>query len=72
MTASVPKRVFLSRTLDGAGGSIYVKLLRQRLASGKRVPLLSPTHPLGSPFRACNVSPLLESIAHHFAVFRGR
>src|SRR5215510_9757296 len=46
----------------------FVKLLRLRLASGKQVPLPGPTHPLGSPFRARNFGPLLESIAHRFAV----
>jgi hypothetical protein len=50
----------------------FVKLLRLRLASGTRVLLPGPPHLLGSSFRACNVGPLLESIAHHFAVVQGR
>jgi hypothetical protein len=53
-------------------GSIYVKSLRLRLGSGTRVLLPGPPHLLGSSFHACNVGPLLESIAHHFAVVRGR
>jgi hypothetical protein len=48
----------------------FVKLLRPRLSSGKRVPLPSPTHPLGSPLRARNFGPTLESIPHLFAVLR--
>jgi hypothetical protein len=48
----------------------FVKLMRLRFASGKRVLPLS-LHPLGSPFRAGNFGPLLESIAHHFTVLRG-
>jgi hypothetical protein len=52
------------------GRSGFVKLLRPRLSLGKRVPLLSPTHLLGSPLRARNFGPTLESIPHLFAVLR--
>jgi hypothetical protein len=48
----------------------FVKLLRRRRALGKRVPLPGPTHPLGSPLRARNLAPTLESIPHLFAVLR--
>jgi hypothetical protein len=48
----------------------FVKLLRLRLASGKRVPLPGPSHLLGSPFRACDLGPMLEAMAHRFAVLR--
>ena len=46
----------------------FVKLLRLRRSSGKRVPLPGPTHPLGGPLRTCNFSPTLESLPHLFAV----
>ena len=49
----------------------FVKLLRLRLSSGKRVPLPSPPHPLGSPLRARNFGPTRESVSHLLAV-RGR
>src|SRR5215475_7562279 len=50
----------------------FVKLLRLRRSSGKWVPLSGPPHPLGSPIRARNVGPTLESIPHLFAVLRRR
>jgi hypothetical protein len=48
----------------------FVKLLRLRRSSGKRVPLPGPTHPLGRPLRARNFGPTRESIPHLFAVRR--
>jgi hypothetical protein len=48
----------------------FVKLLRLRLSSGKRVPFPGPTYPLGRPLRARNFGPMLESIPHLFAVRR--
>jgi Adenylate and Guanylate cyclase catalytic domain len=48
----------------------FVKLLRLRRSSGKRVPLPGPTHPLGGPLRTCHVSPTLEALPHLFAVLR--
>jgi hypothetical protein len=66
-------------TLLARGGTIptractptgFVKLLRLRRASGKRVPLPGPTHPLGSPLRARNFGPTLESLLHLVAVCR--
>ena len=40
----------------------FVKLLKRRRSSGKRVPLPGPTHRSGSPLRARNLAPTLESI----------
>ena len=54
---------------DGSGSG-FVKLLRLRRSSGKRVPLPGPTHPLGGPLRTCNFGPTLESLPHLFAVLR--
>jgi CheY-like chemotaxis protein len=51
-------------------GNGFVTLLRLRRPSGTRVPLPGPTHPLGSPLRASNFGPTLESIPHLFAVRR--
>jgi hypothetical protein len=48
----------------------FVKLLRLRRSSGKRVPLLGPTHPLGGPLHTGNFGPTFESIPHLFAVLR--
>src|SRR5262245_12870261 len=48
----------------------FVKLLRLRRSSGKRVPLLGPTRPLGGPFRTCNFRPTRESLPHLFAVLQ--
>src|SRR5262245_49171512 len=42
----------------------FVKLLRLRCASGKRVPLPSPIRPLGGPLRACHFGPTRESLPH--------
>ena len=69
-----------SRFLDEARGEAsqqhatpmqgFVKLLRLRHSSGKRVPLPGPTYPLGGPLRPCNFGPTFESIPHLFAVLR--
>jgi hypothetical protein len=53
-----------------ASRSGFVKLLRLRRSSGKRVPLSAPTHPLGGPLRTCNFGPTFESIPHLFVVPR--
>ena|SRR5215813_9170437 len=42
----------------------FVKLLRLRRSSGKRVPLPGPLHPLGSPLCTRNVGPTRESLPH--------
>jgi len=46
----------------------FVKLLKLRRSSGKRMPLPGPIHPLGGPLRPCDVGPTLESLPHLFAV----
>jgi hypothetical protein len=48
----------------------FVKLLRRRRSSGKRVLLPGPTRPLGSPLHTRNFSPALESLPHLLAVLR--
>ena len=42
----------------------FVKLLRLRGSSGKRVPLPSPIRPLGGPLRTCHFGPTRESLPH--------
>jgi len=48
----------------------FVKLLRQRCSSGKRVPLSSPIRPLGGPLRASHFGLTREALPHLFAVCR--
>ncbi len=48
----------------------FVKLLRLRRSSGKRVPLPGPPHPLGSSLCARNFGPTLESLPHLYTVLR--
>ena len=48
----------------------FVKLLKPRRSSGKRVSLPGPPHRLGNPLRIRNLAPTLESIPHLFAVPR--
>lgn len=42
----------------------FVKLLRLKRSSGKRVPLPGPAHPLGGPLRPCHFGPTRESFLH--------
>ena len=42
----------------------FVKLLRLRCPSGKRVPLPGPIRPLGGLLRACHFGPTRESLLH--------
>src|SRR5262247_3661670 len=42
----------------------FVKLLRLRCSSGKRVPLPGPLRPLGGPLRPCHFGPTRESLPH--------
>jgi hypothetical protein len=48
----------------------FVKLLRPRRSSDKRVHLPGPTHPLSGPLRTYNFGPTLEAIPHLLAVLR--
>ncbi len=48
----------------------FVKLLRLKRASGKRVPLPGPTHPLGGPLRTCHFGPAREAMLHLVTVHR--
>ena len=57
------------RRLPNAG---FVKLLRLRRSSGKRVPLPGPTHPLGGPLRTRDFGPTLEAVPHLLAVLGRR
>jgi DNA-binding response OmpR family regulator len=50
----------------------FVKLLRLRRSSGKRVPLSGPPDPLGGPLRACHFGPTLEALPHLLAILRRR
>src|SRR5262249_47932838 len=42
----------------------FVKLLRLRCSSGKRVLLPGPIRPLGGPLRTCHFGPTRESLPH--------
>jgi len=53
------------RPLEG-----FVKLLRLRRSSGKRVPLPGPPHPLSGPLRTCDIGPTRESLPQLCAVLR--
>jgi hypothetical protein len=48
----------------------FVKLLRLRRSSGKRVPLPGPPHPLGSPLRTRDLGPTREALLHLLTVSR--
>jgi hypothetical protein len=48
----------------------FVKLLRLKRTSGKRVPLPGPPHPLGGPLCTRYFGPTLESTPHLLAVLR--
>ncbi len=50
----------------------FVKLLRLRRSSGKRMLLHVPPSSLGSPLRACHFGPTLEAFPHLLAVVRRR
>ena len=73
---SSPPR-YMTATLTGGRCCLYtphgfVKLLRLRLSSGERVPLSSPTCPLGSPLRTRDFGPTLEAVPHLFSIRRRR